>query len=108
MAFPAASTKTQGMGTWIRFDKELPSQGQYLVAITQRDAELLVEDWEMDLEKNAVGIWIDGEVWEGNTPKRGFTHWMPISDRPLPEESVLQLSLWDALNIGPADHSHRR
>lgn len=108
MVFAVTSTKTQSMGNWIRFDEEIPAQGQFLVAITQREAELPIDDWELDLEKNAVGIWIDGEVWEGNTPKKGFTHWTSIPDRPTSEPSNFQLSLWDFVNSGPSAHPRRK
>jgi Protein of unknown function (DUF551) len=85
------------MEAWIRFDQQHPSQGQFIATITQRDVDLTIEDWERDLEKNAIGTWVDGEVWEGNVPRRGFTHWMPLPDRPLGRAASPQLSLWDLL-----------
>ena len=69
------------MDPWIRFDDLRPSQGQFIAAITQH-GDVPVEEWEKDLERNAVGTWIDGVVWEGNLPRSGFTHWLPLPDRP--------------------------
>ena len=83
------------METWIRFDELLPAQGQFIAVITQRDGDLLIEDWELDLERNAVGIWIDGEIWEGNSCRKGFTHWVAIPDRPTSSEPSPQMSFWD-------------
>ena len=88
---------------WIRFDEELPSQGQFVAAITQRDADLPIEIWEMDLELNAIGIWIDGVVWAGNDPRHGFTHWLGLPDRPAPPPPSDQLLLWDTLAEGPSE-----
>jgi hypothetical protein len=83
------------MDEWIRFDELLPSQGQFLVAITQRDESLPVDDWEHDLEKNCVGCWIDGEIWEGDLNRRGFTHWFPLPDRPAAVSANPQLFFWN-------------
>jgi hypothetical protein len=82
------------MEEWIRFSHRRPDQGQFIVAITQIDPDANVEAWEGVLEKNAVGIWIDGDVWVGNTAFRGFTHWLELPDRPLPGDTS-QLSLGD-------------
>lgn len=83
------------MPDWISFDERTPSQGEFVAAITHRGRELPIEVWEKDLERNAVGVWVDGEVWEGNRSRTGFTHWVPLPDRPSTEAHRQQLSLWD-------------
>jgi len=85
------------MAEWIRFDDRKPSQGEYIVAITHRDGNLPTEVWEKELERNAVGVWIDGEIWEGNRSCRGFTHWLGLPDRPSADPPAVQPFLWDFL-----------
>lgn len=84
------------MQDWIRFADRRPSQGEFIVAITQRGSDLPIELWEKDLERNAVGVWIDGEVWQGDTSSIGFTHWMHLPDRPVEASNDDQLRLWVA------------
>jgi len=69
---------------WIRFDKQLPEEGQYIVAIRQLDKYESGDpgEWESDLGWNAVGTYGKGEVWEGGNDLNGFTHWLPLPDRP--------------------------
>jgi len=83
------------MFDWIRFEDRAPSQGEFIAAITHRGIDLPIEIWEKDLEKNAVGVWIDGEVWEGDSSREGFTHWTPLPDRPVDVTHDGQLRLWD-------------
>jgi len=85
------------MPDWIPFADRRPSQGEFIVAITHRGIDLPVEVWEKDLERNAVGVWIDGEVWEGDRSSAGFTHWMHLPDRPVESGNDGQLRLWDIL-----------
>ena len=84
------------MDLWMKFEDELPTEGQFVAAITQRDANLPIEQWESDLERNAIGIWVDGVLWEGNVPRTGLTHWIALPDRPTSPPPG-QLSLWDLL-----------
>jgi hypothetical protein len=95
------------MEFWIRFEDLRPSQGQFIAAITQH-GDVPVEEWEQDLEKNAVGTWIDGVVWEGNLPRSGFTHWLPLPDRPLPEASTNQAEFWFQSDTGSLEPERRR
>jgi len=88
------------MQDWIPFADRRPSQGEFIVAITHRGTDLPVELWEKDLERNAVGVWIDGEVWEGDRSSTGFTHWMHLPDRPVDPSNDGQLRLWE-ISIDP-------
>lgn len=83
------------MRAWIRFRDQVPSMGEFIAAITHRGLDLPADVWEKDLEKNAVGVWIDGAVWEGDTCQTGFTHWTPLPERPSEAAADLQLPLWD-------------
>ena len=67
-----------------------------------------MEEWEKDLERNAVGTWIDGVVWEGNLPRSGFTHWLPLPDRPQPETSTNQGEFWYRSVTGELELERRR
>lgn len=96
------------MNAWIRFDAQLPTQGQFVAALTQHDEDEPVEDWERDLERNAVGIWIDGIIWEGNVPLRGFTHWLPLPDRPSALPASRQAELWYRTDRGTLEPERRR
>jgi|GEM_PF-2439415 hypothetical protein len=89
------------MQDWIPFADRRPSQGEFIVAITHRGTDLPIEVWEKDLERNAVGVWIDGEVWEGDRSSTGFTHWMALPDRPTDSPKDAQLRLWDILGKSP-------
>ena len=97
--------KNGKMDGWIRFDTALPEQGQFIATITQRDANLPIELWEADLERNAIGIWVDGVVWEGDVPLSGFTHWLGLPDRPTSAPPSGQLQLWE---LWRDDNSHNR
>jgi len=90
-------------GDWKRFDELVPAQGQFIAAIRQRDEEVPIEEWEKDLERNAIGIWVDGEVWEGNTALKGFSHWVALPDRPRALPDAGQLDFWDLSGIPPGD-----
>lgn len=83
------------MSLWIRFVDQTPPQGEFIAAITQRGSDLPVEVWEKDLERNAVGVWIDGAVWEGDRSRGGFTHWMALPERPTDVAKDFQLPLWN-------------
>jgi hypothetical protein len=64
---------------WISFIEQKPKQGQFIAAIN-RSAE--DNDYETHLSWNAIGIWHNGEVWEGLNSLNGFTHWMPLPEPP--------------------------
>jgi len=83
------------MQDWIRFDESVPSQGEFIVAITHRGQDLPMDVWERDLERNAVGVWVDGEIWEGDVSRTGLTHWMPLPARPQEMTVDRQLFLWE-------------
>lgn len=63
---------------WIKFSEREPERNQFIVAITHKDTYEDISEYEADLCHNAVGNWIDGEVWEGGNDLNGFTHWMPL------------------------------
>jgi hypothetical protein len=96
------------MDGWIRFDVHRPTQGQFIAAITQHDGDVPVDTWERDLEKNSVGTWIDGVVWEGNLPRSGFTHWLPLPDRPPAQLPAPQPDLWFRTLGGDLEPERRR
>jgi len=96
------------MYPWIRLDDCIPSEGQFVVAITQHDHDVPVEVWEGALEKNAVGTWIEGVIWEGNVPRQGFTHWMPLPDRPVALPPSGQAEFWYWTRRGTWEPERRR
>ena len=67
---------------WIRFDEQEPEDLQFIVAIRSLDSYEDPSQFESDLAWNAVGHWRNGEVWQGDDDLNGFTHWLPLPERP--------------------------
>lgn len=71
------------MTKWICFSDQPPNNGDYIVAIRATPYKVNESTYlEDDFEWNSVGTWLNGEVWEGGNDLNGFTHWLPLPERP--------------------------